>query len=236
MPYPIRPLAAVATWLALACSSPATTPATSGAVDASADTDSATNSKSDTSLDAGDAAVGPPCAATPVNSSGLGKPCNKPEDCYGQDAVTCLNNLGNGAPHFCAQYCFGMPNECGDGGVCVPRGPKEPKVCMPVQCAATYSIDIPDGATCTQPCNSGSVNNFGVGKPCTTMSDCAGNLAAKTCPVAIRPDAPAWCSMLCTDDSECGDNALCWRRKTVEYGVEFVIGSCAPAICCNKPK
>ncbi|MBI5608948.1 MAG: hypothetical protein HY902_08700 [Deltaproteobacteria bacterium] len=120
--------------------------------------------------------------------------------------------------------------------MCVPRGPKEPKVCMPVQCAAAYSVEIPDGATCTQPCNAGIVNNFGVGKPCATMSDCAGNLAAKTCPQAIRPDAPAWCSMLCTDDSECGDHALCWRRKTVEYGVEFVIGSCAPAACCSKPK
>lgn len=107
---------------------------------------------------------------------------------------------------------------------------------MPVQCAAKYTIEIPNDVTCTQPCGAGSINEFGVGKPCSTMGDCSGNLGAKTCPVVLRPDNPNWCSMLCTDDSECGANAICWRRKTVEYGIEFIVGSCAPAACCGKVK
>ncbi|MBI5608740.1 MAG: hypothetical protein HY902_07650, partial [Deltaproteobacteria bacterium] len=117
---------ALAALILIACSSRNATPADSASGDASADSDSATVQDTNISQDAGDIAVGPPCGSTPVNNTGLGKPCSKPEDCYGQEAVTCLSNLGAGAPHFCAQYCFGMPAECGEGGVCVPRGPKEP--------------------------------------------------------------------------------------------------------------
>lgn len=60
-----------------------------------------TTQATDSTIDTSDIAVGPACGSTPVNDSGLGKPCSKPEDCYGQPAVTCIDSLGSGAPRFC---------------------------------------------------------------------------------------------------------------------------------------
>lgn len=193
--------------------------------------DAATGAAGSGDTGSGDGVAALPCATTPVNALGIGKPCGKPEDCFGQPAVTCAD-LGGGAPRFCAQYCFGLPGECGVGALCVPRG-KEQALCMPLGCAAQYAVAAPSDVTCTQPCSAGSVNSFGVGKPCKTNAECA-EQAAKTCPITLRPDNPDWCSMLCSDDADCGPSATCWRRETVEQGVKFVIGSCAPTACCKK--
>jgi hypothetical protein len=134
---------------------------------------------------------------------------------------------------FCTFDCdIGRDGQCGDGARCAGQG-AEPAKCVPAACfdaldrAPIYAqVKVP----CTLPA---AVNDFGVGKPCTTMEDCQGQHGAVTCPDNLHPDAglPNWCSFLCDDDSACGPNAFCWRRpSTVEDG-GAVVGSCAPIAC-----
>lgn len=171
------------------------------------------------------------CAVGPINDHGLGKPCVRSGDCAGQAAVTCYHPDEASPAGYCAEYCFGFkPDECGAGGRCVSRG-LEPNVCAPEACADAITIAPPPAARVKNPCLVGKVNDFGVGKPCTAMADCSEFSIAYTCPKALRPSNPNWCSLLCTADSDCGDNAFCWRRQVEERGVKFTIGSCAPVAC-----
>ena len=174
---------------------------------------------------------GPPCLAEPIGDHGVGRPCSKGADCLGQMAVTCLTDLGPGAPSICTEYCFGFPGEC-QGGVCMLRG-KKAAVCVPVACAARYTVLVPSGVTCTKDCNA-PPTPFGVGKACLAHEDCTGQIA-KNCPYVFRPDNQKWCTMLCSEDAECGAGAVCWRRLVSEQGVHFLIGSCANAACCWQP-
>lgn len=176
------------------------------------------------------ASPGGACKAGQLNDHGVGKPCVAAEDCHGQLAVTCLQDLGPGAPAMCVEYCFGLPGECGDGAICMPRGDK-PSICVPPACAKEFAVLLPNDLTCTACGAPPTVDGFG--KPCTTQADCQGQ-AAQTCPYAIKTSNPPWCSALCSKDSDCGAGAVCWRREVEEYGVKFVIGSCAPAACCTK--
>ncbi|MSP90638.1 MAG: hypothetical protein EXR79_02350 [Myxococcales bacterium] len=172
-----------------------------------------------------------PCLAQPVGNHGVGKPCSANKDCFGQFAVTCLTDLGAAAPRFCTEYCFGFADEC-EGGVCMPRG-KQPAICVPPACAARYAVPVPVGVTCTEDCVA-PPSALGVGKPCTTHEHCAGQIA-QSCPYVFRPDNQKWCTMLCSEDEECGAGAVCWKRKTTESGNTFTIGSCANAACCWMP-
>lgn len=198
--------------------------------DTTANSDGSANAN-DTASSAADAAPKPVCKAEVVGKHGVGKPCTKAEDCHGQLAVTCNDDLGEGAPKMCVQYCFGFPGEC-DGAVCMTRG-KKPAICVPAACAAEYTVLVPSGATCTDDCTE-PATKLGVGKPCTTHGECA-NQIAKTCPYVFKASNQKWCSMLCSEDEDCGEGAVCYRRKTIEHGVEFTIGSCARAACCEKP-
>lgn len=171
------------------------------------------------------------CPGGVTGEGGLGKPCAHVADCQGQAAITCLKENEPDGFDFCTKYCFGIKSdECGAGGKCISRG-KLPSVCAPVACADKLAVPLPKEVTIAYPCTSGKVNDFGVGKACATHDDCAEFKVAKTCPRAIRPENPPWCSMLCSEDSECGENAFCWRRTTEENGRKFVIGSCAPVAC-----
>ena len=216
-----------------ACTSP-NSPTTTGegpgeatdAGDAAGQSDASLPDSLDSRLDAHAA-----CLAQAVGSHGVGKPCGTGKDCLGQWAVTCLTDLGPGAPSLCTEYCFGFPGEC-DGSVCMPRG-KKAAVCVPAACAARYAVPVPVGITCTEDC-AAPPSKFGVGKPCTVHEDCTGQIA-KSCPYVFRPDNQKWCTMLCNEDEECGPGAVCWKRKTTEAGVRFTIGSCANAACCWMP-
>ena len=192
---------------------------------------SSDNLANDGAVDAPVDASAGTCTAVSVNSQGIGKPCSKPEACFGQPAVTCVTDLGPGAPGMCLQYCFGIPNECGANAVCTPRG-DQTALCMPYGCAAAYSIVQKSNVDCDLGCKASQVNDFGVGKPCSDHKDCAGKVA-QTCPLALKAGNPPWCSMLCSKDTDCGPEALCWRRQVVESGVAFVIGSCTPKSCCT---
>lgn len=207
--------------LAAACGSSGGSSATDAANTAD------TGSKTDTS------AAAAKCEAKVIGDHGVGKPCTKPDDCFGQPAVTCATDLGAGAPSMCVENCFGLPGECA-GGVCMTRGGKKPAVCVPVACAAQYSVVLPSDVTCSLECTA-APTDLGVGKPCAAQKDCENQKAAKTCPVVIKAGNPKYCSMLCSEDADCGAGAVCWRRKVEEQGVQFMLGSCANAACCKKP-
>ncbi len=176
------------------------------------------------------------CPGGPVGALGVGKACQHNADCLGQAAVVCLADSEDGGPDFCSTFCFGLESsECGDNAICIVRGDK-PSVCAPIRCANEFSVPMASDVTVQFPCNVGQVNPEGVGKACSTDADCAVFGAARTCPVTIRPENPNWCSMLCVGDSDCGNNAFCWRRPTVEQGVTFTVASCAPTACRIKQK
>jgi hypothetical protein len=185
----------------------------------------------DQQADAAEIEEVPPCLAQPIGDHGVGRPCSKADDCKGNFAVTCLTDLGPGGPAMCTEYCFGFPGECA-GGVCMTRG-KKAAVCVPAACAARYTVLVPSGVTCTDDCFA-TPSELGVGKPCTTHAECSGQIA-RSCPYVYKPTNQKWCSMLCSEDEDCGKGAVCWRRQAEEYGVKFVIGSCANEACCKKP-
>lgn len=172
------------------------------------------------------------CPDKSVNADGVGKPCASNADCAGQQAVTCFQPGGKGQPGYCSRACFGLrKDECGDGAHCVPRG-TEPAVCAPDgDCAAAVTIAPPAEVRVTVPCAAGKVNDFGVGTPCESAAECGEFKVARTCPKALTPGAPNWCSMLCSADADCGDQAFCWRRLVEERGTKFWLGSCAPVAC-----
>jgi len=173
------------------------------------------------------------CPPKAVNALGIGKPCQHNAECQGQPAVTCVAEAEEDGFPFCTKYCFFLkPDECGADATCIKRGDK-PSFCAPSACASQLSQEPPPFVECSNPCNVGQVNDYGVGKVCTQHEDCQGFAVANVCPLAIRPENPNWCSVLCAgqDPNECGPNAFCWRRFVEEAGVKFVLGSCAPIAC-----
>lgn len=177
-----------------------------------------------------------PAAATSTvcpgtgNPVGVGKPCAKAEDCKGQLAVDCPRSRDPQGFDFCTRACTGTdPGECGDGAVCVPRG-TGPSVCVPASCAPALAQPLPTDVSVDTNCKAGATD-LGVGKPCAAHADCNDTKAAKFCPRVVGAVEPAFCSMLCKEDPECGPGAFCWRRKATEHGQERIVSSCAPMAC-----
>ena len=176
------------------------------------------------------AAVSMSCPGGAVNPEGLGKPCASVQDCAGQKAVTCPRVNDPKGLDFCTQHCFGQrPGECGQGGTCAPQGDGVPALCVPSACAAKLTVAPAPAVKVRIPC-SAEANALGVGKPCKTKEDCRENSVARTCPMAIRPGNPNWCSVLCTTDADCGAGAFCWKRRSNESN-GAPVASCAPESC-----
>ncbi len=229
------PLLLCGLWLATSCGTSQPPQDATDQLGAGDDDGSATSDEVSAQDAQPDAALGDSqekvCVAGVVNDHGVGKPCSKPEDCFGQLAVTCADNVGPGAPKMCIEYCFGFPGEC-EGSVCMQRGTLA-SICVPADCAALYNVPPPDGINCTEECTAGPTA-FGVGKPCTTHEECSGQIA-KSCPFVLKPTNQKWCSLLCIDDADCGPGALCWRQMVEDFGVILAVGSCAAAECCELP-
>lgn len=171
------------------------------------------------------------CPASAINSRGVGKPCQRNADCAGQDALTCLAAAEDNGFPFCTTYCFGLTaNECGPGARCIKRGSR-PGVCAPQVCADRLEVQPPATIAIDKRCTVGQVNDFGIGKACTSHADCAGFRVARHCSVVFRPENPAWCSVLCSTDADCGPGAFCWARDAVEAGAHRTIRSCVPIAC-----
>lgn len=182
------------------------------------------------------ATVGLPGPATSTvcpggaNQIGVGKPCDKQENCRGQLAIDCPRSRDPQGFDFCTRACTGTdPAECGDGAVCVPRG-TGPSVCVPASCASTLAQPLPTDVSVDTDCKAGDTE-LGVGHVCAAHADCAGTKAARFCPRVVGPREPAFCTMLCKEDTDCGGGAFCWRRKAIEHGKERVVSSCAPLAC-----
>lgn len=169
------------------------------------------------------------CPGT-ANALGVGKPCDKQENCKGQLAIDCPRSRDPKGFDFCTRACTGAdPAECGDGATCVPRGTGG-SLCVPNACATTLAQPLATDVQVAADCTAGATE-LGVGKVCAKHEDCRDTKAAHFCPRAVDPAKPGYCSMLCKEDGDCGGGAFCWRRKTEEHGQEIVISSCAPLAC-----
>jgi hypothetical protein len=169
------------------------------------------------------------CPGT-ANALGVGKPCDKQENCRGQLAIDCPRSRDPKGFDFCTRACTGAdPAECGDGATCVPRGTGG-SLCVPNACSAALAQPLATDVQVNIDCASGATE-LGVGKVCASHADCQDTKAAHFCPRVVGPKQPGYCSMLCKEDGDCGGGAFCWRRKAEEHGKEIVVASCAPLAC-----
>ena len=117
-----------------------------------------------------------------------------------------------------------------------PGAPLEP--CLMDKCAAQMGACLDDARTVDVTCSGHTPNDQGIGKECTTMEACTG-LVADNCPYAMdgfnddqRASLPQWCNHLCERDDECGADAFCWQRRSVETApASVLVGSCALNAC-----
>jgi len=170
-----------------------------------------------------------------VNDQGVGQGCEDFLDCSGTTAQVCDAATREGGFDFCTTDCAYSfdddERQCGPDATCAYVGGGR-GLCVPTADAARLSTEPPPIVDFETTCCPGEVNGQGVGKPCTTHGDCAENAGAQSCPVAIHPDLPNWCTHLCDfgDDEGCGEGAVCWWRPSkVEVG--NMVGSCAPVAC-----
>ncbi len=117
--------------------------------------------------------------------------------------------------------------QCAEAGV-----PLE--ACLFDNCGTQMSACMADARKVQNPCPGRTPNEQGIGKECTEQAACVG-LQADNCPYAMenktdadRLSLPQWCNHLCENDDECGSDAFCWQRESVEGAV---IGSCALDVC-----
>lgn len=220
---------------------PAAVTDTAADVDASGGTADVLLAADTSPADAASTDAGPPaevptaststqCPGGAANATGLGKPCSSGAECQGQAAVTCPRENDPKGMDFCTFFCFGVkPDECGPDGACIALGDK-PSVCAPAKCEKALRIPPPTPVKVKVPCPDGVPNAYGVGKPCAVVADCAANTVAKSCPKAVKPENPPWCSLLCAKDEDCGPDAFCWKRKSNEASGTLV-ASCALKSC-----
>lgn len=179
-------------------------------------------------------------AAGRVNQEGVGQPCDTYMDCSGTTALLCEKDSRQGGWDFCTADCaFGYSayvdtaRQCGSGAECAYIGNGRGR-CVPAGDAERLGEDPPAELDVDMSCDTRAVNEGGVGKPCETHADCAGNNEAPACPYAIFEDdrMARWCSHLCEydDHDSCGPGAFCWWRATVEDRGGMV-GSCTPCLC-----
>jgi hypothetical protein len=97
----------------------------------------------------------------------------------------------------------------------------------PTATADAGSAAAADASTaCVQPTDEG--NSVGVGKFCTTSTDCGTNLL---CSAAFgAPAGATFCSLICSTDSDCGgDGAICFAGGGAAGGTKAcVTAACAP--------
>ncbi len=175
-----------------------------------------------------------------VNAQGVGQPCLRVEDCTGSAALLCERESREGGFDFCTADCaysesdlVDNSGQCGDGTTCVYFGEGLGR-CVPEADAERLAKEPPAPVAVTVPCCPGKVNEEGIGLRCTEHVDCAGNGEAHSCPAAIDPVLPNWCSHLCEfrDDEDCGPDAFCWWRPAVHAEDQGgMVGSCAPLVC-----
>jgi len=179
----------------------------------------------------GDEATSELCPEAQISEKGVGFPCSSHDDCAGLDATFCPAAEKDGDWDFCTRSCSAfIPDgdvlSCGATASCIDHG-WGPALCAPESCGDSLAMDpiYPDASI---PCDvDEAVNELGVGKPCEVHADCVDQPAGK-CPQDIHAGLPTWCSMLCDTHSDCGENAFCWRRPSVDGGL---VGSCAPIAC-----
>lgn len=171
------------------------------------------------------------CPQSVENEKGVGHPCSTHEDCANLAADYCPAAELSNDFDFCTRPCnpFLMDGDllsCGPGAHCTDHG-WGPALCAPTECSASL-VSPPIYPEAAIPCAvEEAVNEVGVGKPCEVHADCAG-LPAGKCPMDIHPGLPTWCSVLCDANSDCGTDAFCWVRPSVDGGI---VGSCAPIEC-----
>jgi hypothetical protein len=160
----------------------------------------------------------------PVNDLGVGLNCELNVDCDGVPAATCPLTLYPELPNWCSMLCE-RDSHCGEGAFCwirpaIDLGGAVVGSCAPIECR-TWPAPSPS-------CAVGSVNDHGVGRVCAEAADCA-DQAAATCPAAEQAGDPAFCTLDCATDVECGRHAFC---QVLEVSEEFEFsGRCVPLEC-----
>jgi hypothetical protein len=179
----------------------------------------------------------PPADPTPpegaANLQGVGQPCETFTDCDGSLAKLCEKGKEGGLPFCTADCSYALGDDerqCGPNATCVHRGEGKGR-CIPAGEGDRWGVPEPEVAEVAVPCCAlPEGNSEGIGRLCATHSDCADTESAHTCPAAIKPHLPNWCTHLCDpgDDDACGPDAFCWWRPSQEGGM---VGSCAPIAC-----
>lgn len=158
----------------------------------------------------------------------------------------CMRNCLGAGLEACRAACLDGP-EPGRGLLDALRSCADPSCaalqgyywdeCLVEECPGEYDACLADDRTADVPCAlDRAVDARGIGLPCARTSDCAA-CSEITCPFAIRPANPGWCTFFCGMNQSmeeahavCGDQAYCWIRKKTE-GETGMVGSCAPVVC-----
>lgn len=149
-----------------------------------------------------------------VNDTGLGKPCKTRQDCLGLIATNCPVELHDGLADWCSFLCDGDA-DCHDAAWCWKRPSVEGGLvgsCEPLVCRIYPGVRAS--------CSVGPVNGLGVGRKCSSDTDCAGQPAAGCGPWGF-------CSRTCSHDDDCGRNAHC-APHDADGKREFF---CVPILC-----
>ena len=108
--------------------------------------------------------------------------------------------------------------------------------CVFDRCSDAMRACLADARAVRNPCDAGSENEQGIGRPCREDIDCQALGRHMRCPYAIPPpeerervNLPRWCNHLCEEDIDCGEGAFCWWRASWEG--RLLVGSCALFAC-----
>jgi len=171
----------------------------------------------------------PVCEHKPVGDKGIGTPCNATIDCEELTAVTCPVASDPADLPFCTLFCS-ADSDCGAGSTCVDRAAGI-RYCVPEPCAAELARPATVTYDVKRPCDAGTVNPKGVGKPCASTDDCVLEIA-NLCPIAKDPNHLDFCTASCANDSDCGKDARCIPRPGPHGDNRF----CVPVACFTEKK
>ena len=170
------------------------------------------------------------CAGFPTNTLGLGATCEAHADCGGPDQLCIQGLLPCDDPEVgrCTQSCR-SDYECGRNLIETDAVPElicgmaqdQLSLCLPSECLA----EIPGWDTICGPLGGEPVNALGVGLSCTSDSDC---MTGTFCPG--EGSAERYCTLLCEQDSDCGEMAACVCVEDETCMEQFFV--CAPTEGC----